>query len=162
MAFYSKLSQVMMKVLLVIGAIALMIMMAIVVGNSLGRALFKKPIFGTIEFAGLAGVVVVAVAVVFAERERRNVVVDVVANRFTPRTRALADAFTLFLSLGAVAFLFWAMFNDALNSVTVREITLTTGIFTAPFKFAWAIGIIILCLFLLQHIIETIRKGEKR
>ena len=162
MGFYSKLSQVMVKVLLVIGAIALMIMMAIVVGNSLGRALFKKPIFGTIEFAGLAGVVVVAVAVVFAERERRNVVVDVVANRFTPRTRALADAFTLFLSLGAVAFLFWAMFNDALNSVTVREITLTTGIFTAPFKFAWAIGIIILCLFLLQHIIETIRKGEKR
>jgi TRAP-type C4-dicarboxylate transport system permease small subunit len=137
-------------------------MMVIVVGNSLGRALFKTPIFGAIEIAGLAGVVVVAVAVGFAERERSNVVVDVVAIRFTPRIRAIVDAFTLFLSLGAVAFLLWAVFRDALNSVTRGEIALTTGIFTAPFKFTWVIGIIALCLFLLQHTIEAIRRWGKR
>ena len=148
--------------LLVVGAVALMIMMVIVVGNSLGRSLFKTPIFGAIEIAGLAGVVVVAVAVGFAERERSNVVVDVVAIRFTPRIRAIVDAFTLFLSLGAVAFLLWAVFRDALNSVTRREIALTTGIFTAPFKFTWVIGIIVLCLFLLQHMIEAIRRWGKR
>jgi TRAP-type C4-dicarboxylate transport system permease small subunit len=152
----------MIRVLLVVGAVALMVMMVIVVGNSLGRAFFKTPIFGAIEIAGLAGVVVVAAAVGFAEREQRNVVVDVVANRFPPRTRALADAFTLFLNLGAVAFLLWAIFNDALNSVTTHEITLTTGVFTAPFKFVWAIGVIILCLFLLQHLTEAIRRGGKR
>ena len=162
MAFYSKLSHVVIRVLLVVGAVALMVMMVIVVGNSLGRALFKTPIFGAIEIAGLAGVVVVAVAVGFAEREHSNVVVDVVASRFTPRARALADAFTLFLSLGAVAFLLWAIFNDALHSLTMREIALTTGILTAPFKFTWAIGVIVLCLFLLQHMIEAIRKGRKR
>jgi TRAP-type C4-dicarboxylate transport system permease small subunit len=162
MAFYSKLSHVMIKVLLVIGAVALMVMMTIVVGNSLGRALFKTPIFGAIEIAGLAGVVVVAVAVGFAERERSNVVVDVVASRFTPRARALADAFTLFLSVGAVAFLFWAVSNNALRALTKREVTLTTGVFIAPFKFTWAIGVIILCLFLLQHMIEAIRRGGKK
>jgi len=162
MAFYTKVSTAMIRVLLVVGGIAMMVMMAIVVGNSLGRAFFKRPIFGTIEIAGLAGVVVVAVAVGFAERERRNVVVDIVANRFKPRSRALADAFTLFLSLGAVAFLLWAVFNDSLNSLTVREVTLTTGVSIAPFKFTWAIGLMILCLFLLQHMIEAIRKGRKR
>jgi TRAP-type C4-dicarboxylate transport system permease small subunit len=162
MTFYSRLSHVMIKVLLVAGAVALMVMMTIVVGNSIGRALFKTPIFGTIEIAGLAGVVVVAIAVGFAEREHRNVVVDVVANRFTPRARAFADALTLFLSLGAVAFLFWAVSNNALNSITRRETTLTTGVITAPFKFTWAIGVIILCLFLIQHMIEAIRRGRKR
>ena len=162
MAFYTRLSHVTIRVLLVVGSVALMAMMAIVVGNSLGRAFFKTPIFGAIEIAGLAGVVVVAVAVGFAERERRNVVVDVVANRFTPRTRALADAFTLFLSLGAVAFLSWATLTDALNAVTRQETTLTTGVVTAPFKSAWTIGVIILCLFLLQHVIEAISKGRKR
>jgi TRAP-type C4-dicarboxylate transport system permease small subunit len=150
------------KVLLIIGAVALMVMMVIVVGNSLGRAFFKTPIFGAIEIAGLAGVVVVSAAVGFAEREQRNVVVDVVANRFTPRIRALADAFTLFLSLGAVASMLWAISKDALNSVTTREITLTTGVLIAPFKFTWAIGVIILCLFLLQHLTEAIRRGRKR
>jgi TRAP-type C4-dicarboxylate transport system permease small subunit len=162
MEFYSKLSQVITTVLLVIGGIALVVMMAIVVGNSIGRALFRTPIFGAIEIAGLAGVVVVACAVGFTERERRNVVVDVVAHRLKPRIRALADAFTLFLSLGAVAFLFWAVFNNAIRSLTIREVTLTTGVFTAPFKFTWAIGVIILCLFLLQHMIEVIRKRGKR
>jgi len=162
MAFYSKLSHVVIRVLLVVASVALMVMMVIVVGNSLGRAFFKTPIFGTIEIAGLAGVIVVAAAIGFAEREQKNIVVDVVANRFTPRIRALADVFTLFLSLGAVAFLLWAIFNDALNSLTIRETTLTTGTFTAPFKFTWAIGIIILCLFLLQHMIEAFRRGGKR
>jgi TRAP-type C4-dicarboxylate transport system permease small subunit len=162
MGFYSKFSQIITTVLLVIGGIALMVMMVIVVGNSIGRALFRTPIFGAIEIAGLSGAVVVAVAVGFAERERSNVVVDVVANRFTPRIRALADAFTLFLSLGAVVFLFWAVFNNAIRSLKIREVTLTTGVFIAPFKFTWGIGVIILCLFLLQHMIEAIGKGGKR
>jgi TRAP-type C4-dicarboxylate transport system permease small subunit len=162
MAFYSKLSHVVIKVLLVVAGVALMGMMVIVVGNSLGRALFKTPIFGTIEIAGLAGVIVVAVAVGFAEREQSNIVVDVVANRFTPRTRALADAFTLFLSVGAVAFLLWAIFKDALHSLTMREITLTMGVLTTPFKFTWAIGAFILGLFLLQHMIEVFRRVGKR
>jgi TRAP-type C4-dicarboxylate transport system permease small subunit len=105
---------------------------------------------------------VVAAAIGFAELEQRHVVVDVVANRFTPRSRMIADAITLFLSLGAVAFMLWAISKDALNSVTTHEITLTTGVFTAPFKFTWAIGVIILCLFLLQHLTEAIRRRGKR
>jgi TRAP-type C4-dicarboxylate transport system permease small subunit len=162
MGFYSKFTRVMIRVFLVVGAVALMVMMVIVVGNSLGRAFFKTPIFGAIEIAGLAGVVVVAAAIGFAELEQRHVVVDVVANRFTPRSRMIADAITLFLSLGAVAFMLWAISKDALNSVTTHEITLTTGVFTAPFKFTWAIGVIILCLFLLQHLTEAIRRRGKR
>jgi TRAP-type C4-dicarboxylate transport system permease small subunit len=162
MGFYSKFTRVMIRVFLVVGAVALMVMMVIVVGNSLGRAFFKTPIFGAIEIAGLAGVVVVAAAIGFAELEQRHVVVDVVANRFTPRSRMIADAITLFLSLGAVAFMLWAISKDALNSVTTHEITLTTGVFTAPFKFTWAIGVIILCLFLLQHLTKAIRRRGKR
>ena len=162
MGFYSKVSHMIIKVLLIIGGIALLVMMAIVVSNSIGRALFRTPIFGTIEIAGLAGVIVVAGAVGFAEREHRNIVVDTAANRMKPRMRALFDAFTLFLSLGAVAFLFWAVFNNAIRALKIREVTLTTSVLTAPFKFFWAIGIFILCLFLLQHMIEAIRKGGKR
>jgi hypothetical protein len=58
--FYSKLGHVMIKVLLAVRGIALMVMMTIVVGNSIGQALFWTPIFRTIEIAGLAGVVLVA------------------------------------------------------------------------------------------------------
>jgi TRAP-type C4-dicarboxylate transport system permease small subunit len=109
----------------------------------------------------LAGVAVVAVAIGFAEREGSNIVVDVVANRLAPRTRALTDAFTLLLSAGAIAFMFWAAVSDAFDSLTVRETTLTTGVLAAPFKMAWAVGVAILWLFLVQHMIEAVRKRRK-
>jgi TRAP-type C4-dicarboxylate transport system permease small subunit len=162
MAFYSKFTGVMTKVLLVIAGLALLVMMVIVVGNSMGRAFFRIPIFGTIEVAGLAGVIVVAVAVGYSQREGRNIVVDTVASHFAPRTRAIFDACTLFLSLLVVVFFGWVVFRDALSSWTLQETTLTTGVSTVPFKFAWTIGIVILCMYLVQHMIEAIRKGGKK
>jgi TRAP-type C4-dicarboxylate transport system permease small subunit len=111
MTLKTKFSQSIIRGLLVIEAVALMAMMGIVVGNVIGRIFFSQPVLGTVELAGLAGVIVVAAAVGFSEREHRNVVVDVVASRFPPRIRAIADAFTLFLSLGAEAFVNWAIFN---------------------------------------------------
>lgn len=162
MMLFNKLMNGIHKVFLSIGVISLMIMMLIVVGNCLGRALFRTPIFGTIEIAGLAGVFVVAIAIGFTEREQRHVTVDVLANRFKPQLRSIIDSITLLLSLVAVAFLLWAIFKDALNSAITREITLTTGMITSPFKFTWAIGITILWLFLLQHLSKALRKVGKK
>jgi TRAP-type C4-dicarboxylate transport system permease small subunit len=161
-AFRSKLSHLMIRVLLVVGAVALLAMMAIVVANCLGRVFFKAPIFGTVEIAGLAGVVLIAMAIGFTQQKQRNVVVDVVAGRFPLRIRAIADAFTFLLSLGAVALLFWAIFNSALKSLTIQEATVITGVVTAPFRFSWAAGALILCLFLVQHVIKTLIKGVKK
>ena len=110
--------------LLVIGAIPLLIMTAIVVGNSLGRALFRSPISGTIEIAGLAGVIVVAAAVGFTARERGNVAVDVLMGRLKPRVRAVFDTVTFSLSLAAVSFLLYAVILDAFKSLRMDDTTL--------------------------------------
>jgi TRAP-type transport system small permease protein len=152
----------MTKVLLLVGGVALVVMMVIVVANSMGRALFRIPISGTIEIAGLAGVIVVAVAVGISQRESRNIVVDTVASHLAPRTRAIFDACTLFLSFLAVGFLCWVVFGEAVSAWQLQETTLTTGVSTVPFKFAWAIGILILCMYLIQHVIEAVRKGGKK
>jgi TRAP-type C4-dicarboxylate transport system permease small subunit len=162
MNFLAKSIQSIIRVLLVIAAVALMTMMGIVVANVIGRIFFKSPVLGTVELAGLAGVVLIAVAVGITEREHRNVIVEVVSRRLPPRTRAIAGAFTLFLSLGAIAFLSWAVFGSALHAATTGEHTETLVIATAPFEFIWAIGALILCLFLLQHMIEAIIKGVKK
>ncbi len=162
MGVYTKLTNGILKVFLGIGVIALMIMMLIVVGNCLGRAFFKTPIFGAVEIAGLAGVFVVAAAIGFTEREQRHVTVDVLATRFRPRLRAMIDSFTLFLSILSVAFMLWAIFKDTLNSVITHEITLTTGMITSPFKFTWTIGITLLWLFLLLHWFKAIRKAARK
>jgi TRAP-type C4-dicarboxylate transport system permease small subunit len=162
MRFFSKFGRIVSAVLCVIGAIPLVIMMIIVTANSLGRALFRTPVTGTIEIAGLAGVIVVAAAVGFTARERGNVAVDVLMSRLKPKAKRILDTVTFTLSLGAVVFLLYAVILDAFKSLKLKEVTMTMNFSTSPFKFAWAAGVFILACFLLVHVIRAIRgKGEQ-
>jgi TRAP-type C4-dicarboxylate transport system permease small subunit len=157
MKFFSKFGRIVSAALCVIGAIPLMIMMIIVTANSLGRALFRTPLSGTIEIAGLAGVIVVAAAVGFTARERGNVAVDILMSRLKPKAKRMFDTVTSILSLGAVVFLLYAVTLDAFKSLKLKEVTMTMNFPTSPFKSAWAAGVLILACYLLVHVIRTIR-----
>jgi len=162
MGLFSKFGRIVSMVLCVIGAIPLMIMMIIVTCNSLGRAFFRTPVTGTIEIAGLAGVIVVAAAVCFTAQERANVAVDVLMSRLKPKAKRIINTFTSALSLGAVVFLFFAVTLDALKSLKLKEVTMTMNLPTSPFKFVWAAGVFILACYLLIHLIRTIRGKDKQ
>jgi TRAP-type C4-dicarboxylate transport system permease small subunit len=154
-------SRVMIRALLVVGAIPLLAMMALIVGNSLGRVFFNTPIKLTIEGSGLLGIILVATAIGFAERERVNVAVRIVFERFPERVRVVVESFTLILSLVGAAYLFWAVVDSARSSLSIHEATIAARIPITPFKLIWAAGILILCLFLAQHLIEDIIKIVK-
>jgi TRAP-type C4-dicarboxylate transport system permease small subunit len=153
---------VFIKVLLVIGAVPLVIMMIIVVGNSVGRAIFRTPISGTIEIAGLAGAIVVAAAVGFTAREKGNVSVDVLMSRLKSRTKACLDTITYILSIAGFSFLLWAVLLDTITALEMNEVTMTMSIPTAPFKIAWLSGIFITICFLIGHVVAAIRKWRQR
>jgi TRAP-type C4-dicarboxylate transport system permease small subunit len=141
--------------------IALMAMMAVVVANIIGRIFFKAPIMGTLEIAGFSGVIFVAVAVGFAQRERRNVYVDIVVKHFPRRFRMLVDSFTHLLCLIGVGFLIWAVTESAFEALIDGEITLMLSVKTFPFRFIWAAGLLVLFGFLLQHLIKFIKECLK-
>jgi len=162
LAFLAKLNRVMIGAVLVVGGVALMAMMAVIVGNSLGRVFFSTPIRLTIEGAGLAGVILISVAIGFAQRERSNIIVGVVYDRFPQRARIILETFTLFLSLVATICLVWAILKSALKSLRMQELTIASNIPIAPFRVIWAAGALILCLFLAWHLIEDIIKGLKK
>jgi len=158
----SRFDRIVSTTLLVIGAIPLVVMMVVVTANSLGRAIFRSPISGTIEIAGLAGAILVSAAVGFTARERGNVAVDALVSRLKPRVRAVFDAVTFLLSLGGVSFLLCAVILDSFKSMRLDDVTMTMSFPIAPFKFAWAGGIFLLACYLVVHLIASIRKwGEK-
>ena len=157
-----KLGRYFIRFMHVLAFVALMTMMITVVANIIGRIFFKTPIMGTLEIAGFAGVIVVAVAIGFAQRENRNVVVDIVAQRFSSRIRRITDSVTFLLSLTAIGFLFWAVAESAIESLASGDVTLTLGIQTFPFRFIWAIGLLVLCGFLIKHIVTTLRGDPKK
>jgi TRAP-type C4-dicarboxylate transport system permease small subunit len=158
----SKWIQRLFKVMHLAAFLALMVMMLMVVANIVGRIFFRKPIMGTLEVAGFCGVIVVAFAVAFAQREGRNIYVDLVVQRFSTGLRAIIDSFTYLLSMVAVGIVAWAVFASAVEAYMDQDITLTLSVATYPFRFTWALGLLILFLFLIQHVIGTLRRGGKR
>jgi TRAP-type C4-dicarboxylate transport system permease small subunit len=154
--------QLFVTLFIILASAALIVMMIIIVLNIAGRVFLGTPILGAIELSGLTGVVLVAVAVGIAERDRRNIFVDLVTSRFSPRFRAIVDSITLLISLVALAILFLATFNYSLKALTSGERTDVLEVGTAPFKFFWAFGILILCVYVIQHMIGAFRKGLKK
>ncbi len=157
-----KLYDYLVRALLIIATLALILMATIIAVNILGRSLFGKPILGTIEIAGLAGVVFASIAVPFVEKERRNVFMEVLVTKFPPRMKAFTDAFVLLVSLGVIGVLTWAMFRESNYSASYTEVTTVMRIPVAPFKYIWSVGAALLSAVLLWNIIESLRKGFKR
>lgn len=154
----SKLGQYVLKILLILASVSLLAMMLVISLNVIGRIFFSSPILGALEIAGLAGVIFIAIALGFTEKEKNNVVVEVLVMLLSPRRRAVTDAVTLFLSLIGVAFLSYAVIKDAFHSAEFNEQTLVLGISTSPFKFIWAAGTLMLFLFILKNMITALRK----
>jgi len=149
------------KFLLIVGSLAILAMMVVVSFNIFGRWL-DRPIVGAIEIAGLCGGVVAAIAIPYAARERRNVVVDVIASRLPLRVRGFFDAFTFLVAVGIVGFVVYVAFKEARYAASFGESTLVVSAPTSPVKFIWAIGLLLLLLVLVRDIISSLRKGIKR
>ena len=158
----NRVSSFLLGFFLSIGGAALMLMMLYVFGNCAGRALFKTPIMGTIEIAGLAGAVVVSIAVAFAEREKSNVVVDIVTEALPPRPKRILEALMLVLSLAALTVMFYAVVEDGIESFATKDVSITTGIPIGPFKFIWAAGIAGSWIFMFGHLVGAVKKAVKR
>lgn len=158
----SKLTEALFFVLHIVAFIALMVMMLIVTANIIGRIFLKTPIMGTLEITGFAGVVVVSFAIGFAQRDKRNVYMDILVVRFSPIIRYLVDAVTSILSLIIIGFMFWAVTESAIESFLNEEVTITLSVMTYPYRFAWAAGLLVLCGFLLQNFIRNLFRSIKK
>jgi TRAP-type C4-dicarboxylate transport system permease small subunit len=161
-AFGRKLLQLILQFMHLASFFALMVMMLTVVANIIGQIFFKAPIMGTLEIAGFCGVVFVSASVGLAQRERRNIYVDIVVQRFSTGWRRISDSFTYFLSLLAVGILCWAVTDSAIEAFIDDDVTITLSVKTFPFRGIWAIGLLILSILLVKHLFEFLRGGAEQ
>jgi TRAP-type transport system small permease protein len=149
------------RVLLIIGAIAVLVMMVIISFNVFGRWM-GRPILGAIDIGGLAGGVAAAIALPYTTRERRNVVVDILSERLPRRVKGFIDAFTYLLSAVAAGLLVYVAVRAAFYSASYNETTLVAGAPISPVRFVWAFGLLLLFLVLVREVVVAFRKGAKR
>ena len=150
------------RVLTPIGLGALLIMMVAVVINVVGRALFRAPLYGTVEIVEITGTFLISFIAVYTQFKRGNISVGIVVDQMPPRAQGIIGIFGLLLCVGIVAVLAWAAFINAENMVRTNELT---GIFEVPkypLRYVWVFGLLVLWVMFLVHLIESLVKGVQK
>jgi TRAP-type C4-dicarboxylate transport system permease small subunit len=140
---------------LVVAGCVLLAMMLVVVGNILGRLALKAPITGTVEIVGLAGVILISIALIYTEKEHGHIVVSFATDRLPQRLQAILRKITLLLSFGTVVLLVWGGILIALERL--REWTPILHLSAVTFRSIWVVCSIVLCGILLKYFFEQFR-----
>ena len=119
------------------------------------RYVFNRPSIWTWDILIICLCVLVVFGGGYTLLHRGHVMVDVLAGRFSPRTRAIIDLVTSPLFFLAMAVLLWLAVEQAAHSIAIRDnLTSVWAPPIYPLRVAWAIGV---ALFLLQGIAKFIR-----
>ena len=148
----SRILDTIINALVWIGSGALAVMVLVVLGNVIGRYVFRKPLLGSVEMVGLLTVIVVFCVLAFTESQRSHISVDIISSRLHRRTRAILASVMCFLGAGFFIIMGWQGWELMWSNLfpTVR----TTGVLSipfAPFMFIMAFGGVLFGLELLIH-----------
>jgi TRAP-type C4-dicarboxylate transport system permease small subunit len=163
MCFWTKFSQWLTKISLLLAVISLLTMMSLVTANVIMRGFFSAPILGTVEIVGLAGVLLISFAISFTEKEKAHVTVLIMVGRLPKHIQSIFKLVALFICMLVDVLLFWAGALQLWEALTTPEtMTYVLHIPLAPFFFVWLFGCVVFFIFLLENFIEEIMRAKKR
>lgn len=146
-----------------IGAvIALVLMMLLSVADIFLRNSIKYAIPDSQELVQYLMICVGFWAMAWRAVKNGHVAVDLLVNRFSPRTQAVFDCITYFLGLGVCALISWRSFLEVPIVFRLNQSSIYLHVPVYPFYFILALGIAVLCLVMLTQLIQSIRKAVKK
>src|SRR5512137_342330 len=138
------------KVINWIGFIGILGTMLILAGNVISRKL-GWPIPGTYALVTVAAVFVVTPAIIHAQFVGIHIVIDTLKNKFSVRTIEILDTFADICAIGIWGFDGWVGLQHAARMCAAKEVLNPSWIPVPPFRFIWAIGLLLLCFVILTN-----------
>ena len=135
------------------------ILMLDVVADVCGRYFFNSPILGASELATLMMVIIIFSALAWTALAGKHIKVDLLMARFPSRVQVIVSSITLLLTLGIYSIIVW---QSALYSLKVDNITSMLRLPQAPFYWVMTIGWAVFCLSILALVIKNIAGVVKR
>ena len=155
-----KLRSRVLNVSIILGAIALLLLLALTIVNILFR-LGGYIISGSYELAEVLIPIVAGTAILVATLRGSHVGVDLVVERMSARLRCVAAIFVL--ACGAV---YWAIVAGssgiaAVRSTMLGEYTELFGLPVAPLRWFWALVAVCVAVYLLYSAVAKIRGSKE-
>ena len=138
-----------------LGMILLVPMMLLTSADVVGRAVWSRPIYGTVELSSYMLAIFILLGVAYTHQVKGHVRVTMLLSRL-PRRAALAlDVITILLSLFIVALLAWQGWVVGMEERAVSDMLRVPQ---RPFKLLVAVAAFLLWLELLIDLFSTIKK----
>lgn len=141
-------------------AVAVLGMMLVGSVDVISTAAFSIPLPGAYELTETLMVVSVFLALALSQREGRQIRVELLAERLSPRGRAILDLLAEFLSVFVYAVIAWYGWSEAAESWHIGE--LTSGLLRFPLwpsKLALGLGATLMTVQCLAGAIAALRRA---
>jgi TRAP-type C4-dicarboxylate transport system permease small subunit len=139
-----------------IGFGAIFLMVAITCVDVLGAKLFLAPVFGSLDIMMMAQLLAISFAASTALLRNRHVQVEFFMVIFPKRFQAFVACLIQLLCLALFIVIVWRLFTHGYHLQTGGEETATARIPMAPFSYASAMGLIPVCLVLIQQFLSSV------
>ena len=141
------------------GMFLLIPMMLITAGDVIGRAVWSKPIPGTVELSSYMLVFFILLGVAYTQQVKGHVRVSMLVSRLPERVGGVLDVFTTLLSIFIIAILAWQGWVVGIEERTVSDMLRVPQL---PFRLLVSIAACFLCLELLIDLVSSVGKLIRR
>lgn len=137
------------------GMFLLIPMMLITSGEVVGRAVWSRPIPGSMELSSYMLAVFILLGIAYTQQAKGHIRVTMLVSRLPERAGLILDVLTTMMSLFIIAVMAWQGLVVGLEERTVSDML---RIPQFPFKLLVAVGGFFLCLELLIDLADGLRK----
>jgi tripartite ATP-independent transporter DctM subunit len=144
-----------------IGSGILFAMMVAITVSVIMRYAFQSPLKGVFESVGVALACIVFLGVAHTALENRHINIDIFSNRLPPRPLAALNMFIYLLSTGIFAVMAWQNIRYGLIAQKANTLVSTINVNVSIFMFLIAFCLIMLCLVLIRHFLESLLEAVR-
>ncbi len=160
---FEKIVQFITEKMALVSMVAVVGCVALVMTDVIRYNLTNEPIPGTHELVELIASVILSTSIAYVTFMKGHVSVDILVDRFRPRTQAFFDLVNSIISLLFTAWLTVGVFIMALRNLRYGWVTGVLEIPRAPFMFLIAAALVLTCLVLFMYAIKAVivlQKGD--
>lgn len=141
--------------------IMLFVLMAMTALDLFLRNFSNSSILGSVELTELMMVIIVFCSLAQCEADDGHIRIDLIMDKFGPKTRTIADAFTQAVCTIIFCLMSVSIFRHAENMKGYGEVTMDLNLPLYPFIYIASFGCIVMTLVLFSKTIINILKAVK-
>ncbi|HPJ68020.1 MAG TPA: TRAP transporter small permease [Desulfobacteraceae bacterium] len=142
-----------------VGMFFLIPMMLITSGEVVGRAVWSRPIPGSMELSSYMLVIFILLGVAYTHQVKGHVRVSMLVSRLPEKITSTLDVLTILLSLFIIGIMAWQGWVVGIEERTVSDMLRVPQF---PFRLLVSVAGVFLCLELLIDLVDTLKKFKRR